>query len=293
MRKGLTLIELLVVVVIIAILLALLIPAVQKVREAAAMTQSLNNIKQIGLAFHNLASVSRGDLDCFASVPDGGSDPLFIRILPYIDQKSLYERPRDPFLAPFRGRVQLYLNPLDPSVDVINPELAKYGGGLWYPQSEMPLSSYALNAQFFWSKQPNMNAMSDGTSQTVWLSEHYAGHCNGVTFLFSLYAVSPWKPIQPATFAHGGAAEGRPEPEDYYPKSFGNPPQSLADDGKTFQLAPSMMDCDPRLPNASSARGLQIGLADGSARIVASGVSPEVFWGMVTHNRGEVIGPDW
>lgn len=97
-RNGFTLIELLVVIAIIAILIALLVPAVQRVRDAAARSQCQNNLKQIGLAFQNFESARR-------FFPPGGvttaqprlgitvasNHGCFVFLLPYLEQDNLFK----------------------------------------------------------------------------------------------------------------------------------------------------------------------------------------------------------
>jgi prepilin-type N-terminal cleavage/methylation domain-containing protein len=130
-RKGFTLIELLVVIAIISVLVGLLVPAVQKVREAAANMQCKNNLKQIGLAIHNYESSS-------SYLPDGGEGfwhqrsrtngqpenspnqnwSLFYQILPWIEQDNLFKSPDD--LMVMRTPVKLYQCPSRPNPRVFS-----------------------------------------------------------------------------------------------------------------------------------------------------------------------------
>src|SRR5262245_32377443 len=96
-RAGFTLIELLVVIAIIGVLVALLLPAVQKVREAAARTTCTNNLKQLGLAMHNFESAHRGFPPCRVNNPPAVIGARMQHswapfMFPYIEQQALFDR---------------------------------------------------------------------------------------------------------------------------------------------------------------------------------------------------------
>ena len=103
-RQGFTLIELLVVIAIIAILIALLVPAVQKVREAAARAQCQNNLKQIALALHNYQAAHKryppagtGYSWCPSAAGGAGDKDVYnsnglVLLLPYLEQTNLFKR---------------------------------------------------------------------------------------------------------------------------------------------------------------------------------------------------------
>lgn len=179
-RQGFTLIELLVVIAIIALLMALLLPAVQKVREAANKMICASNLKQMGIALHHFHL----DYNCFPNnLQNYPNYSPFTDLLPYIEQDALFQKynktlsPLDPANEPVASRpIKLYLCPSMGLPDVPPPGYASYvcSLGSTYNWSLFPFLEAVYgkpDGVFVNSSKVGFKDVRDGTSHTFYIGE--------------------------------------------------------------------------------------------------------------------------
>jgi prepilin-type N-terminal cleavage/methylation domain-containing protein len=287
-HRGFTLIELLVVIAIIAILIGLLLPAVQKVREAAARMSCSNNLKQLGLAIHGYASANQDKIPggvqggCSGN-PNYPGSPFFFTLLPHIEQDNVYRNVSQSGAswgnaAGTNGQtvvIKTFLCPSD----------ASHNNGLG-PNTGWTISSYSRNYFMFdtgggyqaqagghyWTLPKYTVAnIPDGTSNTMGITERYA--------YMSAYGYSSlWSHHGQERF-HWGYSQWAP----VYGQ-WGSPASYLPQVGIKFNTA------HPYYPNSGHSAGVQCLAMDGSVRNVGASANSTTWYNYCTPDDGQVLG---
>ena len=296
-RHAFTLIELLVVIAIIAVLIGLLVPAVQKVREAANVTQCVNNEKQLMLALHAYAGANNGRLPpsnfyqvVNQATGNAAEGSAFYALLPYYEQGGVFNAytrdiPKPGYLTACFVPLAVHVCPSDPTIS----------GGIGTVPPNYATGNYALNLALLGANGTfnvkgafppyKIETIPDGSSNTIGLVE--ASGCfpgypavDPQTGTLESYMTWMW-PAYPNSFGPYWPNPDELPGQPHYNGLFALP-----------QIGVNPTKADPNL--SQSYHAIMVGaLMDGSVRKISPGLS-QLTWTLALNPAdGQVLGSDW
>jgi len=309
-RRGFTLIELLVVIAIIAILIALLVPAVQKVREAAARTQTNNNLKQCGLAVHNYHDTYRAMPDAFnigGIYASGVGMSMWFHLLPYVEADNIYKSataaiqqgsvvpaynaPSDPYnsdntgVTNFAGYIRIIAH------ETLGPANANATTATGLTPVTIPVPSATVRIK----SSLTLPRIVDGTTNVIMIVTKYAD-CNTKATRYydppgAGLATTPAKPAGGTTGGFFGAGA----------HSIAAARGPLTAKTMMYQITPrndadtnaGCINDNALFGHAFGAGGLSTALCDASVKNISPTMLPQTFSRALAPGDQQPLGPDW